>query len=433
MSKKRIADKQLTDRNWLDEEEPEEAGEFKRADDEVVKKRVIKTAKRRLPPGSGADEKPSLFSGFAGFGAPKLVATTTAENSNGASKPIFTSVSSSSTSSVATPDKPDNTDNNDVFLKKLKKLNESVLKFAKEHVEKNSFVILSSVFNDYERHLKRIRSSNGSTTATNADSTPVFSIASTTATTSEVTPSKPDKEENNEAAGKKDDVITESKPFFSFGSATGPSFSFGASSTTSTGEAGGGGFSFKLATSVADSSTAPSTGGFSFKPDSSTSGATSSLFGNPIGTGSSFTGFGGLVGSSTAAPAQSSTQEEEAEEPPKAEKVDHVDSEALYHIKCKLFIKSEEGWNEKGIGIANLKKCNDKVQLLIRNDTTMGTVILNTLLHDKMPISKSGKNGIMIVATNQDSKTETFLVRVNKDKQEEFFGKLEECKTSPPE
>ena len=40
MSKKRVADKQLTDQNWLDEEEPEEAGEFKRADDDAIKKRV---------------------------------------------------------------------------------------------------------------------------------------------------------------------------------------------------------------------------------------------------------------------------------------------------------------------------------------------------------------------------------------------------------
>ena len=43
----------------------------------------------------------------------------------------------------------------------------------------------------------------------------------------------------------------------------------------------------------------------------------------------------------------------------------------------------------------------NQVQLLIRNDTTVGTVIMNTFVHDKLPISKSGKNGIMIIAANE--------------------------------
>ena len=41
--------------------------------------------------------------------------------------------------------------------------------------------------------------------------------------------------------------------------------------------------------------------------------------------------------------------------------VDHIDKAALYHIKCKLFLKSGDSWNEKGLGIANLKECNGKV------------------------------------------------------------------------
>ena len=37
---KRVADKQLTDRNWQDEEEDEEVGEFKKAAEDVIKTRV---------------------------------------------------------------------------------------------------------------------------------------------------------------------------------------------------------------------------------------------------------------------------------------------------------------------------------------------------------------------------------------------------------
>ena len=42
-----------------------------------------------------------------------------------------------------------------------------------------------------------------------------------------------------------------------------------------------------------------------------------------------------------------------------------------------------------------------QVQLLVRNDTTMGTVVLNTLLQESTPVSRSGKNGVMIVAINE--------------------------------
>ena len=46
-SGKRGAGSELTDRNWDQEEEPEEAGSFKQAEDSALKQRVIKTAKRR--------------------------------------------------------------------------------------------------------------------------------------------------------------------------------------------------------------------------------------------------------------------------------------------------------------------------------------------------------------------------------------------------
>jgi len=37
---KRVAEKELTDRNWQDEEEEEEAGVFAKAADNVIKQRV---------------------------------------------------------------------------------------------------------------------------------------------------------------------------------------------------------------------------------------------------------------------------------------------------------------------------------------------------------------------------------------------------------
>jgi len=48
MSSKRRADKYLTDRNWDEEEEPEEAGKFEAASVDILKQRTFKKAKRRI-------------------------------------------------------------------------------------------------------------------------------------------------------------------------------------------------------------------------------------------------------------------------------------------------------------------------------------------------------------------------------------------------
>lgn len=62
---KRIADKELTDRNWDQEEESEEAGTFALASDDVMKNRPIKKARRR---NLGTEsESSSAFKGFSGF------------------------------------------------------------------------------------------------------------------------------------------------------------------------------------------------------------------------------------------------------------------------------------------------------------------------------------------------------------------------------
>lgn len=52
MAAKRIATTDLNHTNWNQEDDPEEAGNFAKASDDVIKNRVIKVAKRRNPIGS---------------------------------------------------------------------------------------------------------------------------------------------------------------------------------------------------------------------------------------------------------------------------------------------------------------------------------------------------------------------------------------------
>lgn len=56
MAGKRTATSDLNHDNWDDEAEPEEAGTFKKASEDVIKQRVIKTARRRKPIGSEVSE-----------------------------------------------------------------------------------------------------------------------------------------------------------------------------------------------------------------------------------------------------------------------------------------------------------------------------------------------------------------------------------------
>lgn len=70
---KRGAGTELNHDNWDQEEESEEAGEFKKASDDQMKGRVIKKAKRR---NLNEDQKKNVFAGFGGFTS----SNTTAEN-----------------------------------------------------------------------------------------------------------------------------------------------------------------------------------------------------------------------------------------------------------------------------------------------------------------------------------------------------------------
>ncbi|KAF7237696.1 Craniofacial development protein 2 [Varanus komodoensis] len=62
---KRVAEKELTDRNWDQEEETEEVGTFSVASEEVLKNRAIKKAKRRNV--GFESESGGAFKGFKGF------------------------------------------------------------------------------------------------------------------------------------------------------------------------------------------------------------------------------------------------------------------------------------------------------------------------------------------------------------------------------
>lgn len=112
----------------------------------------------------GVGGKTSSFSGFGGFSF-KPTQTSTPFSANVKSftngKPEKPSLSSV-TEVNGTPEKKgvekkkENDSEQATYMSSLRSLNESVLAWIKQHVEKNPYCILTPIFTDYEKHIKTI-------------------------------------------------------------------------------------------------------------------------------------------------------------------------------------------------------------------------------------------------------------------------------------
>ncbi|KOX73664.1 Nuclear pore complex protein Nup50 [Melipona quadrifasciata] len=195
MAGKRPAARELNHDNWDEEEKPEEAGTFKKATDDVMEKRIVKKAKRRL---QNSEDTRSAFGTFRGFKTSSTHAspfsflasgntsTSTNEvscktttninksptnnetiktNENGTNKKENTEIQTSSamsTSENSSSDQEQNIFKKSDYFAKLKGLNESVAQWIKTHVDANPFCILTPIFKDYEKYLKEIETKHGS-------------------------------------------------------------------------------------------------------------------------------------------------------------------------------------------------------------------------------------------------------------------------------
>jgi len=97
-----------------------------------------------------------------------------------------------------------------------------------------------------------------------------------------------------------------------------------------------------------------------------------------------------------------------------------VETDALYSKKCKLFYKKGGAYEERGLGHVHLKKTeDDKLQLVIRADTSLGNILLNIIMNEEIPVERVGKNNVMIICIpnplinpKDDPEPVTFLIRV---------------------
>uniref|UniRef100_A0A1B0CBG3 RanBD1 domain-containing protein n=2 Tax=Lutzomyia longipalpis TaxID=7200 RepID=A0A1B0CBG3_LUTLO len=370
----------LNSDNWDQEDAPEEKGTFRKASEDEIKNRVIRTARRRVVPTTDSKDAPppGIFSGFGGF-----TKTTTAP---AAMSSPFAFLSKASTSPTVTstngpPKAPEEKKSDDgaknggnEYHRKLVELNKSLLAWVKSKIEQNPLIILTPIFTDYEKHLKDIQKLDVPQTPPAATTTvsPLkgfsFGMPPTNSTPLGETTAKP----------------TASAPIF------------GSSLTASAST----GFSFGAAK--------PFTFGNVAKPASSED--------------------------DKAKEEKGEENDEENDEPPKVTFTPVVEEDSVFSKRCKVFIKNDDGYKERGIGTLYLKSVNDgkKIQLIVRADTSLGNVLVNLLLTKGIPAKLLGKNNVMMVCVPSADfdKPVSMLLRVkNTEEAEELLAAIEKYAT----
>ncbi|NXD27016.1 NUP50 protein, partial [Spelaeornis formosus] len=409
---KRIAEKELTDRNWDQEDEAEEVGTFSVASEEVLKNRAIKKAKRRnvgsesesggafkgfkgfmLPSGKGG----GVFSGFGNGAGIKPLEGLSNGSSSVSSTPSFSSLKSTSETQSAfgngtvfagknsvspranggsQPCSSGTAHGSSAYHKQLAALNCSVRDWIVKHVNSNPLCDLSPIFRDYEQYLASIEQQHGGSSDSGSENEsktpglralPVFGSSKLQQDSTFLFNNKTEDTSDKTPEAASDPLL-------------------GATST------------FNIGKSV-DSSALGSLGtgtlsNFSFSPGNS------GLFGKDANQAKSVT-----TASTSVLEAQTDSGnsddkggEEEEEEPPKVIVNEIKEDDAFYSKKCKLFYKKDNEFKEKGVGTLHLKPTgNEKTQLLVRADTNLGNILLNVLIPPKMPCTRTGKNNVLIV------------------------------------
>ncbi|KYN38402.1 Nuclear pore complex protein Nup50 [Trachymyrmex septentrionalis] len=489
MSGKRTATTELNHDNWNEENEPEDAGVFALASNDILEKRVIKTARRRLPSKDGIPTK-SAFGSFAGFktnpslspfgflantsttsstttstasattvntsnkqtasnGAPKIPEIDTDKREDFAHYKLQTSSTSTSKKNSVEQGTEKTRSHSSDYYAKLKGLNESVATWIKSHVDANPFCILTPIFKDYERYLKEITSkeessktqishtssehitqaakndikeissekkpekslfgnSNAnakSTLITGTELKPEKSIFSNiTTNTKSVFSNTEQKTENSKSVfGSTDVTPDKNKSIFGstesnvasksvFGNTNVESSSFANKSTISDS-----GNKDEEETSSNAKSVAPTFPTFSFGQSSTTSNVSA---GFSFGSAKPFSFAPQTVKpqEKTEDKASNENKDEEDEEPPKQEFKLVTEEGATYEQRCKVFVKKDSVYTDRGIGMLYLKPTpNGKTQLIVRANTALGNLLLNTLLTQSIPTKRMNKNTIMLV------------------------------------
>jgi len=129
--------------------------------------------------------------------------------------------------------------------------------------------------------------------------------------------------------------------------------------------------------------------------------------------------FGGF--SFNKAPAATETAAVEENEPPKVESVEVAEEGSIFSKKCKLYYVLDGEYKDKGVGFLHLKKVSDegKHQLVVRQDTALGTILLNVVLSNMPRCGRQGGKFVKLFCVPnpkvdgfEDGKMVPFMIKV---------------------
>ncbi|XP_055536350.1 nuclear pore complex protein Nup50 [Wyeomyia smithii] len=377
---KRGAQSDLNHDNWNDEEESEEAGKFSQAPEDELKKRVFKTARRRGVGGTGETEPgTSVFSGFKGFSAVTSTPASTGATAKAPAASLISFLSNFSGTGAGSSPKPTNgtaaatspsgATGGSIGSATTSALGASI--FAATDPSKKIFAgfgsppkadaVVASKTEDYKDaksadYAASIKALNVSVSTWISDKVKQNPFCKLTPIFKDYEKYLEEIESKREASNPKD-----------------------AAKITSTG------YTFPKAAPEVKAQE-PAAKPFSFGFGSSTTLSSSAK--------------SGFTFANVAKPAEAEKPEadaEEDEEPPKMEFTPVEEKDSLYSKRCKLFVKADGNFSDRGIGTLHVKKVDSKVQVLVRADTNLGNILLNIILNEAIPLQRMGKNNVMMI------------------------------------
>ncbi|GBP03701.1 Nuclear pore complex protein Nup50 [Eumeta japonica] len=168
-------------------------------------------------------------------------------------------------------------------------------------------------------------------------------------------------------------------------------------------------FTINMSYSPSSTTSAPSTFSFAIKSPSrnqSTTAVTPFSFNmnTPISTVSESKAFSFGTGKPFTFNTENKTEnsqqskKEEDEEPPKNEFTPVVEENSVYDKRCKVYVKKDGSFVDKGVGTLYIKKVDDsgKHQLLVRANTNLGNILINLILSKNIPLQRLAKSDVMM-------------------------------------
>jgi len=126
-------------------------------------------------------------------------------------------------------------------------------------------------------------------------------------------------------------------------------------------------------------------------------------------------------------------EDEDEDAPPVVNFTPVKENDAVFESKSKLFCFKNGKYEELGIGQLYLKPVDDKkIQLIMRNDNALGTIMANTLLNESVNFSKRNAKNVQLTCVldpTKSTKPQTILFKF-KDSQitDSFENELNKLK-----